>query len=180
MWQGLVFNILEIINFLSHCQQTTRWTRSLSPDNLDYKCCLFMFSVLWKPIFTMHPQSTTLYLTKGVATVTLICAADGFPRPRIGWLESNSTVSNETVVQNGNVSSLALVFHRIRKEAPKYRCMARNSVGKSFSNEATITIAEWSTNSTNSQVEGRLNIKTPELKNDQLRSLALYSSTCKC
>ena len=139
-----------------------------------------MFSVLWKPIFTMHPQSTTLYLTKGVAMATLICAVDGFPRPRISWLENNSTVSNETVVQNGSVSSLALVFHEIRTQAPKYRCVARNSVGKSFSKEATITIAEWPTNSTNSQVEGRLNINTPELKNDQLRTLVLYSSTCKC
>ena len=127
----------------------------------------------------MHPQSTTLYLTEGVAMVTLICAVDGFPRPRISWLENNSTVSNETVVQNGNVSSLALVFHARRTQAPKYRCVALNSVGKSFSNEATITIAEWPTNSTNSQVEGRLNINTPELKNDQLRTLALYSSTCK-
>ena len=150
------------------------------PDNLDYKHRLFMFSVLWKPIFTMHPQSTTLYLTKGVAMATLICAVDGFPRARISWLENNSTVSNETVVQNGSVSSLALVFHEIRTQAPKYRCVARNSVGKSFSNEATITIAEWPTNSTNSQVEGRLNINTLELKNDQLRTLALYSSTCKC
>ena len=118
----------------------------------------------------MHPQSTTLYLTKGVAMVTLICAVDGFPRPRISWLENNSTVSNETVVQNGNVSSLALVFHGIRKQVPKYRCVARNSVGKSFSNEATITF-------TNSQVEGRLNMKIVELKNDQLRSLALYPNT---
>ena len=138
--------------------------------NLDYKHCLFLFLVLWKPIFTMHPQSTTLYLTKGVTTVTLICAVDGFPRPRISWLENNSTVSNETVVQNGSVSSLALVFHEIRTQAPKYRCVARNSVGKSFSNEATITF-------TNSQVEGRLNMKTVELKNDQLRSLALYPNT---
>ena len=172
----------KIIIFLSYCEQTAWWARRLSHDNLDYKHCLFMFLVLWKPIFTMHPQSTTLYLTKGVAMVTLICAVDGFPRPRISWLENNSTVSNETVVQNGNVSSLALVFHGIRTQAPKYRCVARNSVGKSFTNEATITIAEWptnSTNSTNSQVEGRLNINTPELKNDQLRTLALYSSTCK-
>ena len=128
----------------------------------------------------MHPQSTTLYLTKGVTTVTLICAVDGFPSPRISWLENNSTVSNETVVQNGNVSSLALVFHGIRKQAPKYRCVARNWLGKSLSNEATITIAEWPTNSTNFQVEGRLNIKKPEVENDQLRSLALYSNTCKC
>jgi len=129
--------------------------------------------------FYYTSPSTTLYLTKGVAMATLICAVDGFPSPRISWLKNNSTVSNETVVQNGNVSSLALVFHEMRTQAPKYRCVARNSVGKSFTNEATITIAEWPTNSTNSQFEGRLNINTPELKNDQLRTLALYSSTCK-
>ena len=111
------------------------------------------FLVLWKPIFRMHPQNISTYLNDGVTTVTLKCAADGFPRPVISWLENSSTVINESVIQNGSISSLVLTF-RARKKTPKYRCMARNSLGRVFSKETTLTILE---RPTNSSMEGRLN-----------------------
>ena len=100
----------------------------------------------------MHPQNISTYLNDGVTTVTLKCAADGFPRPVISWLENSSTVINESVIQNDSVSSLVLTF-RARKKTPKYRCMARNSVGIVFSKEATLTISERPTKSSK---EGRL------------------------
>jgi len=82
--------------------------------------------------------------------VTLECAVDGFPRPVISWLENNSTVINETVNQNGSVSSLTLVFHKISEQALSYRCVARNSVGTTLSKEATLTFPESSSSITNS------------------------------
>ena len=108
-----------------------------------------MFSVLRKPVFTRHPQDTSVHFYDSAAIVTLKCAVDGFPRPVISWLENNSTVINETVTQNGSVSSLALVFHKIREQALTYGCVARNSVGTTLSKEATLTFPESSSSITN-------------------------------
>jgi len=108
------------------------------------------FIVTWKPIFTRHPQNTPVHFYDGAAMVTLECAVDGFPRPVISWLENNSTVINETVNQNGSVSSLTLVFHKISEQALSYRCVARNSVGTTLSKEATLTFPESSSSITNS------------------------------
>ena len=112
--------------------------------NLKHKISIIfsMFSVLWKPVFTRHPQDTSVHFYDSAAIVTLKCAVDGFPRPVISWLENNSTVINETVTQNGSVSSLALVFHKIREQALTYGCVARNSVGTTLSKEATLTFPE--------------------------------------
>ena len=129
-------------------------------------CFFLSFLVLWEPIFKMHPQNTSVYLNDGVATVTLECAADGSPLPVISWLKNNSIVINETVFQNGSVSSITLAFHEISKQAPKYRCVARNSVGNTLSKEAAITIAE---RSTKFQKKGRLHLYKPRVTaNDQL------------
>ena len=97
---------------------------------------------MWKPIFTRHPQNNPVHFYDGAAMVTLECAVDGFPRPVISWLENNSTVINETVNQNGSVSSLALVFQKISEQALTYRCVARNSVGTTLSKEVTLTFPE--------------------------------------
>ena len=101
----------------------------------------------------MHPQNISAYLDYGVTMVTLECAADGFPHPVISWVENSSTVINESVIQNGTLSSLVLTF-RVVKKALRYRCMARNSVGVVFSKEATLAISE---RPTKSAMEGRLN-----------------------
>lgn len=119
--------------------------------NLKHKISIIfsMFSVLWKPVFTRQPQNTSVHFYDSAAIVTLKCAVDGFPRPVISWLENNSTVINETVNQNGSVSSLALVFHKISEQALTYRCVARNSVGTTLSKEATLTFPESSSSITN-------------------------------
>ena len=101
----------------------------------------------------MHPQNISTHLNDGVTTVTLRCAADGSPSPVISWVENSSTAINESVIQNGSVSSLVLTF-REGKKASKYRCIARNLVGIVFSKEATLTILE---RPTKSATEGRLN-----------------------
>ena len=99
--------------------------------------------VLWKPVFKVHPQTTSAYLDAGVATVTLSCEADGFPRPVISWLENNSSVTNATVIQNGSISTLVVVFSEARDQT--YQCVANNSEGKALSKKAKVTILERAT-----------------------------------
>ena len=97
--------------------------------------------VSWKPFFTMHPQDNTVKLKSGTAVVALKCAAEGLPRPVISWLRNNSTVVNDTVISNGSVSTLNLVFRSIKDEDPKYMCVATNVVGRTYSSEAALTFA---------------------------------------
>ena len=73
----------------------------------------------------MHPQDNTLKLQSGTAVVALKCAAEGFPPPVIIWLRNNSTVVNDSVTSNGNVSTLILVLRTIKEEDPKYMCVAK-------------------------------------------------------
>jgi len=101
-----------------------------------------LFSVLWKPVFRNHPQSKYVYLDDSVVTVTLSCEAHGFPRPAIGWLNNSSSVINGTVVQNGSVWTLVLVFTKTTEQLQKYQCVASNSIGSTLSKEATVTISK--------------------------------------
>jgi len=110
---------------------TEGWNRSSSVS----------LTVLWKPVFRNHPQSTYAYVDARVATVTLSCEADGFPHPVIGWLNNNSSVINGTVVQNGSVSTLVLNFTKTTEQLQKYRCVASNSIGSTLSKEVTVTIS---------------------------------------
>ena len=82
------------------------------------------------------------YLDASVVTVNLSCEANGFPHPVIGWLNNNSSVRNGTVVQNGSVSMLLLVFTKETEQLQKYRCVASNSIGSTLSKEATVTISK--------------------------------------
>ncbi|KAJ7373612.1 hypothetical protein OS493_011217 [Desmophyllum pertusum] len=43
-------------------------------------------TVLWRPVFTIHPKSAYVYIDDGVATVTFLCEASGLPRPVIATL----------------------------------------------------------------------------------------------
>lgn len=97
--------------------------------------------VLWKPVFRIHPQTTSAYLNAGVATVTLSCEADGVPRPVISWLRNNSTVMNGTVTQDGEISTLELVFTETTEQFQTYQCVANNSVGSTVSKVARVTIS---------------------------------------
>ena len=59
----------------------------------------------------------------------------------IGWLKNNTTVTSGTVSRNKTVSSLVIVFHETTDNPIKYRCIARNSLGSTLSEEATVTVA---------------------------------------
>ena len=98
--------------------------------------------MLWRPVFSIHPESRFRNLDDGIVKVTLICEASGFPRPVIGWLQNNLPVTNGTVITNGSISSLVVVFSGTTEEPLKYRCLATNSLGSTLSNEATVTIAK--------------------------------------
>ena len=73
--------------------------------------------------------------------VTLFCKANGFPRPVIGWLKNNKSVTSGTMFQNESISSLEIVFNEITEKPIKYRCIARNSLASTISEEATLTVA---------------------------------------
>ena len=95
------------------------------------------------------------YLDDVTAVVNLSCVANGFPPPVISWLQNNSTVNDGTVTQTGTISSLTVVLNKRTKQPLKYRCVARNSLGNTFSQEATVTIAKRKTELRN---KGRLTI----------------------
>ncbi|XP_078348198.1 fibroblast growth factor receptor 4-like [Oculina patagonica] len=99
-------------------------------------------TVLWKPVFRIHPQSMSANLNAGVATVNISCEADGVPRPVISWLRNNSTVTNGTVTQDGGISTLALVFTETMEQFQTYQCVANNSIGSTLSKEARVTISK--------------------------------------
>ena len=67
------------------------------------------------------------------------CLAAGFPAPVIGWLKDNESIDSFSSVSGGN-SSLALRFVERQDTNAKYRCIARNSLGKTYSSEATLTV----------------------------------------
>ena len=88
-----------------------------------------------RPYFVIHPQDVSVYVGQNV---TLSCGAVGFPAPVIGWLKDNVSIENFSSL--GGNSTLALHFVEIRATDVKYRCVARNSLGETFSSEATLTV----------------------------------------
>ena len=101
-----------------------------------------MTVVLWKPVFFIHPHRYIAHLNRdGFAAVTLSCEARGFPTPVISWLQDKTLLkSDSTVTQNGDTSSLTVVFTTETEQPLKYRCLANNSMGKTWSNEGEVTI----------------------------------------
>lgn len=79
-----------------------------------------------------------MQLEDNVTVISFSCEATGSPKPVIGWLKNNSTKVGGTVIQTGSISSLILVLLRKEKFPGKYNCFAENSVGKVYSNEATL------------------------------------------
>lgn len=98
--------------------------------------------VLWKPVFFTHPHRYIAHLNRdGFAAVTLSCEARGFPTPVISWLQDKTLLkSDSTVTQNGDTSSLTVVFTTETEQPLKYRCLANNSMGKTWSKEGEVTI----------------------------------------
>ncbi|XP_067042722.1 fibroblast growth factor receptor 4-like isoform X2 [Acropora muricata] len=97
-------------------------------------------SVLMKPVFIIHPKNVSVSLNDG--NITLECAAEGSPKPVIIWLQNNSTMFSETSnTQNGTMSFLTIIIHKSMK-IQNYRCIANNSLGNAFSQEATVSFLE--------------------------------------
>ena len=93
-----------------------------------------------KPIFRIHPKNVSASLNDG--KITLECAAEGSPKPVIVWLKNNTTMVHETSnTQNGTISFLTIIIHKNMK-TQNYRCMASNSLGIVFSQEATVSLPE--------------------------------------
>ena len=88
-----------------------------------------------RPYFVIHPEDVSVYEGENV---TMSCLAAGFPVPVIGWLKDNELIDNFSSV--GGNSSLALRFVEMQATNAKYRCVARNSLGKIYSSEATLTV----------------------------------------
>lgn len=111
---------------------TEGWDRT-SPTTLK---------VLWKPVFFIHPHRYIAHLNRdGFAAVTLSCEARGFPTPVISWLQDKTLLkSDSTVTQNGDTSSLTVVFTTETEQPLKYRCLANNPMGKTWSKEGEVTI----------------------------------------
>ncbi|XP_058965898.2 fibroblast growth factor receptor 4 [Pocillopora verrucosa] len=99
--------------------------------------------VVWKPVFSIHPQDTTVYVDDDATTVTvnLSCAANGSPLPVISWLKNNSKVE-DAVIRSQNISILTVVINEGREKHLRYRCVAKNSLGNISSQEATLMIAK--------------------------------------
>ena len=100
--------------------------------------------VVWKPAFYIHPQDTTVYLDDDATTVTvnLSCAANGSPLPVISWLKNNSKVDDDAVIRSQNISILTVVIKEGTEKHFRYRCVAKNSLGNTSSQEATLMIAK--------------------------------------
>ena len=88
-----------------------------------------------RPYFVIQPEDVSVYVGQNV---TLFCGATGFPAPVISWLKDNVSIDGFSAV--GGNSSLALGFVERQATNVKYGCVARNSLGKTFSSEATVTV----------------------------------------
>ena len=95
-------------------------------------------------MFSIHPQDTTVYLDDGATTVTvhLSCAANGSPLPVISWLKNNSKVDDDAVIRSQNISIVTVEIKEGTEKHFRYRCVAKNSLGNTSSQEATLMIAK--------------------------------------
>lgn len=110
------------------------WCEANSTEGRTQSPTVFL-TVKRGPYFVIHPEDVSVYEGQNV---TLFCGAAGFPEPVIGWLKDNVSIGNFSSV--GGNSSLALRFVERQATNAKYRCVARNSLGKTFSSEATLTV----------------------------------------
>jgi len=97
-------------------------------------------AVFSKPAILFHPKDVSIYLEDIAVTIIFTCEATGFPLPVISWLKNNSTVTSETLTQNGSISSLVLRLQNREEPLGMYRCIAENSEGATSSEEAALVI----------------------------------------
>jgi len=95
----------------------------------------FVPAVMTRPYFLLHPKDVSVYEGQNV---TFYCGAAGFPSPVIGWLKNNVSIGSFSSV--GGNSSLVLRLVESKATNGIYKCVARNSLGKTFSSEATLTV----------------------------------------
>ena len=91
------------------------------------------------PTISIHPKNVFVSFKENITLVSLACKATGSPPPVVTWLKNNSTWANATVVETDGISWLILVLVKnVENGSNKYNCVARNIVGKVYSNEATV------------------------------------------
>lgn len=91
------------------------------------------------PTISIHPKNVFVSFKENITLVSLACKATGSPSPVVTWLKNNSTWANATVVETDGISWLILVLVKnVENGSNKYNCVARNIVGKVYSNEATV------------------------------------------
>lgn len=129
--------------------------------------------VLWKPVFFTHPHRYIAHLNRdGFAAVTLSCEARGFPTPVISWLQDKTLLkSDSTVTQNGDTSSLTVVFTTETEQPLKYRCLANNLMGKTWSEEGEVTIIA----SAQRKIPGMLSNSVRVIKRKKLMTQIFHS-----
>ena len=96
--------------------------------------------MLSKPTILLDPQNVSVYLGGKPITVIFTCQASGFPPPVIGWVKSNSSVTGGTVIQNGSTSSLVLRLLKGKETPGKYKCIVKNALGETSSNEGALVM----------------------------------------
>lgn len=110
------------------------WCEANSTEGWTQSPSVFL-KVLRRPYFVIHPEDVSVYEGENV---TMSCLATGFPAPVIGWLKNNESIDNFSSV--GGNSSLAFSFLERQATNSKYRCVASNSLGKTYSSKATLTV----------------------------------------
>ena len=91
------------------------------------------------PTISIHPKNVFVSFKENITLVSLACKATGSPPPVVTWLKNNSTWTNATVVETDGIFWLILVLVKNDENGlNKYNCVARNKVGKVYSNEATV------------------------------------------
>ncbi|XP_022793754.1 receptor-like tyrosine-protein kinase kin-15 isoform X2 [Stylophora pistillata] len=135
----------SILNFESvqPYNQGQYWCEANSTEGRSTSATVNL-TVVWKPEFSIHPQDNTKYFDDDATNVfiSFSCAANGSPLPVISWLENNSKVDDDKAIQKDNISILTLVFNEGTEKHCKYRCVAKNSLGNTSSQEATLMITK--------------------------------------
>ena len=93
------------------------------------------------PSFTSDPSSLILPFPGG--TAAFACSSAGYPSPSVDWLHNGVPVTAGTrvsVTMVGAESQLRVV-NVVEADTGSYQCVARNSLGQTSSQTASLTIA---------------------------------------
>ena len=136
---------------------SSKWQKSLGPrhpiERLPmrqfitshplYQLFLCQFADAQKPTIVEGPKNQSVLIG---SNATLSCTARGLPRPTIYWVKDNATYPSQSdprarVILDGRTNRSHLFIMRVEMEDyGKYQCIANNSIGRSQSGVAVLTI----------------------------------------